>query len=322
MPVSKTSAALSLAGSSFYEQRSLWMITRLFELLVGSPLPTHEMAYKRLNKIRALAAFSPGALSSIAYANQEIFLVLVLAGSTGLSWSLSIGIGIVFLLVIVALSYYQTIFGYPSGGGSYVVARDNLGELVGLVAAASLMIDYVLTVAVSLTAGVEAFASAFPFLWEHRLAVNLFLLVIITLINLRGIQESGTAMVLPVYLFVFTYLGLIVFGLWRAWIDGPGLPQPIPVAVQSQALQPVSLLLILRAFASGCTALTGIEAISNGVPVFQPPEARNAGRTLLVMALLDGGAFFGQSGANSIFWSDFRPRRNYPLSPGAAYSGR
>ena len=129
------------------------MITRLFELLVGSPLPTHEMAYKRLNKIRALAAFSPGALSSIAYANQEIFLVLVLAGSTGLNWSLSIGVGIVFLLVIVALSYYQTIFGYPSGGGSYVVARDNLGELVGLVAAASLMIDYVLTVAVSLTAG-------------------------------------------------------------------------------------------------------------------------------------------------------------------------
>ena len=149
------------------------MANRLKQLLVGSPLPTYQMAEKRLNKVRALAAFSPDALSSIAYANQEIYLGLVVAGSAALSLSLPIGLAITGLLVIVALSYFQTIHGYPSGGGSYVVARENLGTLPGLVAAAALLIDYLLTAAVSLTAGVEAIASAFPGLWPYRVALAL-----------------------------------------------------------------------------------------------------------------------------------------------------
>jgi amino acid transporter len=273
------------------------MLPRAWSLLIGSPLPSHELAAKRLNKIRALAAFSPDALSSIAYANQEIFLGLVAAGSAGLIRGFPIGLSIVILLTMVALSYFQTIHAYPSGGGSYVVARENLGVLPGLVAGAALMIDYVLTAAVSLTAGVEAIASAFPILWPHRVALALSLLVVITLINLRGAQEAGTAMAIPVYLFLVTYLGMLVYGLWRALIEGPGslaLTAPAPVA-------PLTAFLVLRAFASGSTALTGIEAMSNGVPAFQPPEAKNAGRTLVVMAVLMGCLFLGSLGLTQYF---------------------
>lgn len=273
------------------------MLDRLWTWLVGPPLPTQDVGHTRLNKIRALAAFSPDALSSIAYANQEIFLGLVGMGSLGLAYSFPIGLGITVLLTAVALSYYQTIHAYPRGGGSYVVARENLGELPGLVAAAALLIDYVLTAAVSLTAGVEAIASAFPFLWNYRVEAALFLLVVITLINLRGVQEAGTAMALPVYLFLFTFLSMLLFGLGRALLEEPGdLSAAAPAA-----LEPLSLFLILRAFASGSTALTGIEAISNGVPAFRVPESRNAGRTLIVMALLMGALFLGSLGLTQYF---------------------
>jgi amino acid transporter len=265
--------------------------------MIGSPLSSHELVSKRLNKIRALAAFSPGALSSIAYANQEIYLGLVVAGSAGLVWSFPIGLGITLMLAMVALSYFQTIHGYPSGGGSYVVARENLGVLPGLMAAGALMIDYVLTAAVSLTAGVEAIASAFPPLWNYRVEIALFLLVVITLINLRGAQEAGTAMAIPVYLFLITYLGMLVYGLWRALVEGPA---SFP-AVTPGATAPLTVFLILRSYASGSTALTGIEAMSNGVPVFKPPEARNAGRTLIIMALLMGALFVGSLGLTQYF---------------------
>lgn len=273
------------------------MLTRIWTLIVGSPLPTEELASKRLNKLRALAAFSPDALSSIAYANQEIFLALVVAGSAGLSMSLPIGVAIVVLLSMVALSYFQTIHGYPSGGGSYVVARENLGDLPGLVAAAALLVAYVLTAAVSLTAGVEALASAFPLFWQHRVMAALLLLGLITLINLRGAQEAGTVIAVPVYLFLFTYISMIVFGLWKATTQGPA---PLTHTV-TPANQPLTVFLLLRAFASGSTALTGIEAISNGVPVFKSPEARNAGRTLIVMALLMGILFLGSLGLTQYF---------------------
>jgi len=256
-----------------------------------------ELAHKRLNKLRALAAFSPDALSSIAYANQEIFLGLVMAGSAGLLFSFPIGLTIAVLLFIVALSYYQTLHGYPSGGGSYIVARSNLGDVPGLVAGAALMIDYVLTAAVSLTAGVEAIASAFPILWDYRTESALFLLAIITLINLRGIQESGTTMAVPVYLFLFTYIGMLLYGFIRALIDGPG---SFAVTAPS-ATEPLAVFLVLRAFASGSTALTGIEAISNGVPAFKPPEADNAGKTLIAMALLMGFLFVSSLGLTQYF---------------------
>lgn len=268
------------------------MLTRVKEILIGPPLPTQELAGKRLNKIRALAAFSPDALSSIAYANQEIYLGLLLAGSAGLALAWPIGLAITGLLVIVALSYFQTLRGYPSGGGSYVVARDNLGTLAGLVAASALLIDYLLTAAVSLTAGVEAIASAFPALWPHRVALALILLAVITLANLRGLRETGTLMSIPVYLFLFTYLPMLAYGLIRLWRgDMSG-----PAGVAPPAVAPLTTFLALRAFATGCTALTGIEAISNGVPTFQPPEARNAGRTLIVMAILMGALFVGSIG--------------------------
>ena len=268
------------------------MLNRAKELLIGLPLPTKELHDKRLNKVRALAAFSPDALSSIAYANQEIYLALLAAGSAGLVLAWPIGLAIVVVLAIAALSYFQTIHAYPSGGGSYVVARSNLGTSAGLIAAAALMIDYVLTAAVSLTAGADAIASAFPSLWDNRMAVSLSLLVIITLINLRGVRESGGFMSIPVYFFLFTYIPMLIYGVLTLGREG-GTPL---AAVAPPAVQPLAPFLILHAFATGCTALTGIEAISNGVPVFEPPESRNAGRTLVVMAFLMGILFLGSIG--------------------------
>ncbi len=256
----------------------------LRDILTGPPLPTKQFAAEQLNKIRALAAFSPDALSSIAYANQEIYLGLVVAGSAGLSLSFPIGIAITALLVIVALSYAQTISGYPSGGGSYVVARQNLGTVPGLVAAAALLIDYVLTAAVSLTAGVEAIASAFPVLYNYRVLICLALLLVITLANLRGLRETGTLMSIPVYFFLACFLPMLIFGGFRLLAEGP---QPLP-AVAPPAVVPVSLVLILHTFSAGCTALTGIESISNGVPAFKQPVVKNARITLLVMAVLMG----------------------------------
>src|SRR5512140_350084 len=175
------------------------MIDKLKHLLIGPPLPTQQLADNRLNKLRALAAFSPDALSSIAYANQEIYLGLVVAGSAGLLLAWPIGLTITGLLIIVALSYFQTIHAYPSGGGSFIVARTNLGTLPGLIAATALTIDYVLNVAVSATAGVAAIASAIPSLWPSRVVLSLILLVLITLINLRGLRETGTLLTVPVY---------------------------------------------------------------------------------------------------------------------------
>jgi amino acid transporter len=236
-----------------------------------------------------LAAFSPDALSSIAYANQEIYLGLVVAGAAGLSLSIPIGLAIVGLLVIVSISYYQTIYGYPSGGGSYVVAHENLGRIPGLMAAAALLTDYILTAAVSLTAGVAAISSAFPELWPYRVWLSLGLLLLITLLNLRGLRETGSFMAGPVYFFLITYLIMLAYGVVILFVEGP-----TPLAASAPApLVPVTTLLILHAFSTGCTALTGVEAISNGVPVFQPPESKNAGRTLIVMAILMGILFAG-----------------------------
>ena len=267
------------------------MLSRLRDIFIGPPLPTQQSAHEKLNKIRALAAFSPDALSSIAYANQEIYLGLVVAGAAGLNMAWPIGLVIVGLLMIVSLSYFQTLHGYPSGGGSYVVARSNLGTYPGLVAGAALMIDYILNVAVSVTAGVAAIASAFPVLWPHKVTIALGLLVMITLANLRGLRETGTLMSIPVYLFLGTYLLMIAYGLIRLAIEGPSAAVAAPVAIQ-----PLTTLLILHAFSTGCTALTGIESISNGVPSFRPPEARNAGRTLIAMAILMGILFVGSIG--------------------------
>jgi amino acid transporter len=264
-------------------------------LLFGSPLSTAEEIHQRLTKIQALAVFSSDALSSVAYATEEILLVLVAAGSGALGFSLPIALVIAGLLAIVATSYYQTIHGYPSGGGAYIVAYDNLGVWPGLTAAAALLIDYVLTVAVSITAGVAAVTSAFSVLHPFRVGLCLLAIFFIAWANLRGVRESGTLFAVPTYGFVFAVLGLLAVGLTRLAAGAPGpIPAPASPAVESGA-QPLTLFLLLRAFASGCTALTGVEAISNGIPAFRKPEAENASKTLVAMVVLLATMFLGIS---------------------------
>jgi len=269
------------------------MLTAVRRLFFGSPLPTAEEAHQRLTKVKALAVFSSDALSSVAYATEEILLVLVVAGSAALGLSLPIALVIAGLLVIVATSYYQTIHGYPSGGGAYIVAYDNLGVWPGLTAAAALLIDYVLTVAVSITAGIAAITSAFPALFPFRVELCLLAIAFITWANLRGVRESGTLFAIPTYGFVFIFLVLIVAGLVRLITGTLSLVPAQTIPVVGRGAQALTLFLILRAFASGCTALTGIEAISNGIPAFQKPEADNAGKTLIAMAALLATMFLG-----------------------------
>jgi amino acid transporter len=229
----------------------------------------------------------------VAYATEEILLVLVTAGMAALELSMPIALVITGLLVIVAASYYQTIHGYPSGGGAYIVAHENLGVWPGLIAAAALLIDYVLTVAVSITAGILAITSAAPGLYPYRVALCLLAITLIAWANLRGVRESGTLFSLPTYAFVTLLLMLIGVGLVQFLMGSLDLtPDPtLPIAVVGS--QPLATLLILRAFASGCTAMAGVEAISDGVPAFQRPEADNAGKTLIAMAILLATMFLG-----------------------------
>ena len=263
----------------------------LKKLLIGNPLDTAQQATERLTKAKALAVFSSDALSSVAYATEEILLILMLAGSVavGLSWPISLAIAA--LIAIVITSYYQTVHAYPSGGGSYIVAHDNLGVVPGLVAAAALTTDYFLTVAVSTTAGVAAITSAMPELYPYRIWIAVASITLITIANLRGVRESGTIFAIPSYIFVFAFLSMIAIGIYRWVATGapPAMaPQHLPVITTE-----LTLFLVLRAFAAGCTALTGIEAISNGVQAFKPPESDNAGKTLIILGSLSVTMFVG-----------------------------
>ncbi|MBI5420570.1 MAG: amino acid permease, partial [Deltaproteobacteria bacterium] len=255
-------------------------LTTLKRKLIGTPLRTAEAPHQRLSKFAALAVFSSDALSSVAYATEEILLVLVLAGSAGLPWSWPVSIGIAVLLLIVTTSYRQTIHAYPSGGGAYLVVKENIGILPALIAAAALLIDYVLTVAVSVAAGVAAITSAFPNLHAHRVGLGILFIGLITLANLRGVKESGRIFAVPTYMFITALALMIGIGLAKQYFSGSPAATP-QVAVSAQQL---SVFLLLRAFASGCTALTGVEAISDGVTAFRYPEDRNASVTLGWMA--------------------------------------
>lgn len=268
------------------------MFTKLRRLLLGPALPSERIAHERLTKVQALAVLSSDALSSVAYATEEILLVLVLAGSGALGLSLPIALGIALLLLIVAISYYQTVHAYPSGGGAYLVTRENLGTLPSLIAGAALLTDYVLTVAVSISAGVAAITSAFPGLFPLRVWLALVAVVFVTLMNLRGVRESGRVFAVPTYFFIAIIFLLIGTALAR-WLMGVPVPVAIEATVASGAAQGLTVFLVLRAFASGCTALTGVEAISDGVPVFKQPEAKNAGKTLLWMAGILISMFLG-----------------------------
>ena len=266
------------------------MFQSLKKNLIGDPLATAEAVHQRLSNTTALAVFSSDALSSVAYATEEILLVLVAAGAAAMSLSLPIAGAIILLLLIVTISYRQTIAAYPSGGGAYIVSRHNLGEFPGLVAGASLLIDYVLTAAVSVSAGLAALGAAFPVLLTHKIAIGLLLLLAITVANLRGVKESGFLFAIPTYAFVVSMAVVVTVGLFR-WATGGLIP--VPSAAAQQATTSLSLFLILRAFSSGCAALTGVEAISNGVPAFKEPAAANARTTLAWMAVILGALFLG-----------------------------
>lgn len=240
---------------------------------VGTPLPTAQSRHERLGKATALATFASDALSSVAYATEEILLVLILAGTVALSYSLPIGIAIALLIAIVVSSYRQTILAYPQGGGAYIVSKDNLGVLPGLIAAAALLIDYVLTVAVSVAAGVAAVTSALPSLYPLRVWLCVAAVAAVSVANLRGIRESGKLFAAPTYLFIASLGVLVGWGVVGALFNF--LPEA-PYQAHPPGLEGVGLFLILRAFASGCAALTGVEAVSDGVPAFKPPEAHNA----------------------------------------------
>ncbi len=267
----------------------LW--ARVKRLAIGSPLASSQVIHERLTKAKALAVFSSDALSSSAYATEEILLVLILAGTAALGVSLPLAGAIGGLLLIVAFSYRQTVRAYPSGGGAYSVARENLGRTPGLVAGAALMVDYVLTVAVSISAGVAAVTSAVPELHDERVILALVFLWLIVLGNLRGIRESGTVFSIPAYLFIVSFGAMLVMGFVRA---AQGVEaEPLPAGTVAIGTGSLGLFLILRAFSSGCAALTGIEAMANGVPSFKPPESKNAAITLTWMAFILATFFVG-----------------------------
>ena len=252
-------------------------------------MPLAQARHERLRKRVALAVFSSDALSSVAYATEEILLILVLAGTAVLHYSVPISLAITGLLAIVAISYQQTIHAYPSGGGSYIVARANLGAVAGLIAGAALLVDYVLTVSVSVAAGVAAVTSAFPQLTPYRVALGVAFVAAIAVANIRGVRESGRIFAVPTYFFVVTFGFMIVEGFFRL-ATGSLPPTPPPAVAPTEVL---TWFLVLRAFSSGCTAMTGTEAISNGIPAFRSPESRNAAITLGWMALILGSFFVG-----------------------------
>jgi amino acid transporter len=266
---------------------------RLRALLFGRPLSIHEEIDERLPKKKALAIFSSDPISSSAYATEEILRVLVLAGASALLLSLPIAIAIALLLAVVSTSYRQIGYAYPSGGGAYAVARANLPAITALIAAGALLVDYVMTVAVSTASAVEQVISAVPSLDQWRVTMGVAAVLLITLGNLRGLRESGNIFAIPTYLFVGSALLMIAVGMFRIVGLGEGVPPPEPLPGAPDPLQPITLLLLIRAFASGSVALTGTEAIANGVPAFKPPEARNAAATLSIVAVLLAVLFIG-----------------------------
>lgn len=265
-------------------------------VLIGKPFPTSREIHERLDKVRALAVFASDPISSNAYATEAIMSVLILLGSGALSLTIPLGLAVAGLVLLVIFSYIQTIMHYPDGGGAYTVAKDNLGTLPSLFAAAALLTDYILTVSVSVSAGVRAVTSAFPEMFEYRLIIALTAIIIITWINLRGVRESGTVFAVPTYAFVAGVWVVLVVGMVRYF--GLFGAAPIPVVTeQTPAVVSVTgfayVWLLLRAFSGGCTALTGIEAISNGVKAFKPPEAKNAAKTMVAMGVMAMSLFIG-----------------------------
>jgi amino acid transporter len=264
--------------------------------LFGRPLTTADAPHQTISKFIGLAVFSSDALSSVAYGPQEVLIILALAGTGAFSNALPISLAIVVLLAILTLSYEQTIHAYPDGGGAYIVARDNIGALPALVAAAALLTDYILTVSVSISSGVAQIVSAFPEMSDFRVPISVGLVLFVMIINLRGVKESGIAFAFPTYFFLGTMFLTVGIGFFRYLAGNLGLVVDPPHLEAPQVLQPITMFLLLRAFASGTTTLTGVEALSNGITAFKEPRSRNAGITLIwmagILATLMLGIFF------------------------------
>lgn len=266
------------------------MFSLIKRVLIGRPLKTHELGEQKLNKTKALAILSSDALSSVAYGPEQILIVLVTVSAAAFWYSIPIAIGVLILLTALILSYRQIIFAYPHGGGAYVVSKNNLGVNPGLIAGGSLLVDYILTVAVSVSAGTDAITSAFPALHDHNVGIAIVFVIFLTLLNLRGVTESASILAYPVYLFVLSLFILIGVGLYNIITGGvsPELHSPIGTPVAG-----ISLFILLRAFASGSSALTGVEAISNAIPNFKDPAPNNAAKTLMAMGALLAVLFSG-----------------------------
>ena len=258
----------------------------ILDLVVGKPIKTSDERAEEIGPAQGIPIFGLDALSSAAYGPEAALSLLIPLGLVGVRYIVPVSAAIITLLVIVYFSYRQTIAAYPSGGGSYTVARFNLGASAGLLAAAALLADYILTAAVGISAGVGALISAVPGLLPHTVSLCVGILIVITILNLRGVREAGTIFAVPTYLFVGTLLITIVAGLFRVLLSGghptPAVALPPPPAMTAV----VSFWLLLKVFASGCTALTGVEAVSNGVKAFREPTVKNAQRTLTVIIFL------------------------------------
>lgn len=258
-------------------------------MLIGRPLKTEGLADEKLSKFKGLAILSSDAVSSVAYGTEQILFVLMAVGVVALKYSIPISIGVLGLLTILISSYRQTIFAYPTGGGAYIVSKENLGLPAGLLAGGSLLVDYILTVAVSTSAGTDAITSAFPQLHDYRVVIAVGMIAFLTIMNLRGLTESASVLAYPVYLFVVLIFILIVSGIGKYLVFG--VPSAPPS--HSMAATGISLFLLLKAFSSGCSALTGVEAVSNAIPNFKAPAAKNAAKTLVMMGLILGSLFMG-----------------------------
>lgn len=267
------------------------MVSKMKRLVIGRPMKSMELEGEKLSKWKALAVLSSDALSSVAYGTEQILIVLMVAGFAAAWYSIPISIAVLGLLFILVLSYRQTIFAYPAGGGAYIVAKDNLSVKTGLLAGGSLLVDYILTVAVSSSAGTDAITSAFPSLHDHRVSIALIMILFLTIMNLRGVTESASVLAFPVYLFVIAIFVLIISGTVKFLLGGAHAAVP----EASAAVSNISLFLLLKAFSSGCSALTGVEAVSNAIPNFKQPAERNAATTLIMMGCILGAMFIGIS---------------------------
>jgi amino acid transporter len=268
------------------------VLSQVKRLVVGRPIPSHLAHHERLSRVTGLAVLSSDPLSSVAYATEEILRVLVVAGAGAMTFANPIAVVIATILAIVVFSYRQTIHAYPGGGGAYIVAKDNSGSTAALIAAAALLIDYVLTVSVSIAAGVAAITSALPEWHLDRVELAVGFVVILALGNLRGVRESGRIFALPTYFFILSILSLVAVGAWRV-LTATTEPLPPPDNPLHATGNAFGVFLLLTAFSNGCTAMTGVEAVSNGVPAFKPPEAKNAAATLVAMACISIAMFLG-----------------------------